>query len=147
MKKIVFKCALLLATVSMASCGDLLESSNNGKLDGWWHLVSIDTLATEGHLNLSSGRKMVAFQGNILEMQDADGGSRLMFRFVMKDNQLSLSDARYNDRTQGDPLVEYVEVLRPFGVNNLNETFKVEHLSGSKMTLVSSTLRLRYNKY
>lgn len=35
---------LLMALGSLSSC--TLESSDNGDLDGYWHLESIDTLAT-----------------------------------------------------------------------------------------------------
>ena len=33
-----------------------IEMSDNGDLDGYWHLEQVDTLATGGKLNLSKER-------------------------------------------------------------------------------------------
>ena len=42
--------AILTTALALASCE--LETSDNGKFDGFWHLERVDTLATGGSLNL-----------------------------------------------------------------------------------------------
>ena len=49
--KILF--SLITILFALASCGDLLEHSQNDKLDGYWKLTTIDTLATGGQKNVS----------------------------------------------------------------------------------------------
>ena len=41
--------AILTTALTLASCE--LETSDNGKFDGFWHLERVDTLATGGSLN------------------------------------------------------------------------------------------------
>ena len=31
-----------------------VETSDNGRLDGYWHLTGVDTLATSGHRDVSA---------------------------------------------------------------------------------------------
>lgn len=147
MKKIVLVCSLFLAVMGMGACGDWIETSGNGKLDGMWHLMRIDTLETGGGVDMAEDRKYLAVQGSILEVHDADEVGKYMFRFSHADGKLALSDARLNDRTQGDPVVTDVSVLTPYGINRLEETFVVEKLTGKRMVLVSDVLRLTYRKF
>lgn len=147
MKKIILVCSLCMAVMGLVSCGDLIETSDNGRLDGLWHLTRIDTLGTGRGVDMAEDRKYLAVQGSILEVHDADEGERYMFRFSHADGKLALSDARRNDRRHGDPEVTDVAVLTPYGINRLSETFKVENLTGSRLVLVSSTLRLIYRKF
>ena len=46
--------AILTTALTLASCE--LETSDNGKFDGFWHLERVDTLATGGSLNLQQKR-------------------------------------------------------------------------------------------
>lgn len=147
MKKIILVCSLCMAVMGLVSCGDLIETSDNGRLDGLWHLTRIDTLETGRGVDMAEDRKYLAVQGSILEVHDADEGERYIFRFSHADGKLALSDARRNDRRHGDPEVADVAVLTPYGINRLSETFKVENLTGSRLVLVSSTLRLIYRKF
>ncbi len=136
----------LLTIFGLVSCGDLLETSNNGKLDGNWQLVTIDTLETGGQLDMVEDRKFYAVQGTIFQAYDVDESIQYIFRFTYVDNHLSLSDARINERTQGDPTVTDLALLQPFGINKVEESFTVE-LSGSRMILTSNQLRLTFRKF
>lgn len=147
MKKILLACSVFLTFMGFVSCGDLIETSDNGKLDGMWHLTRIDTLETGSGVDMAKDRKYLSVQGSILQVHDADRGEKYMFRFSHTESRLELSDARSNDRTEGDPKVTNVSVLAPYGINRLSETFKVEKLTGSRLVLVSSTLRLIYRKF
>ena len=147
MKKIVLACSLVLAVMGLVSCGDLVETSSNGKLDGMWHLTRIDTLETGGGMDVAEDRKYLAVQGSILQVHDADEPEKYMFRFSHADGKLTLSDARLNDRRLGDPVVTDATLLMPYGINSLNETFVVEKLTRKRMVLVSDVLRLSYIKF
>lgn len=147
MKKILLLCALMAAATSMLSCGDLVEGSGNGKLDGFWQLTRIDTLATGGHADMAADRKFLSVQGTILTLHDADEGPRYMFRFSHANGQLALSDARYNDRERGDTLVASTAELHPFGLDTLSDTLTVEQLTGSRLVLRGLTLRLSFRKF
>ena len=59
----------------------------------------------------------------------------------------TLSEPFIVDRDNGDISVDDVAVMAPYGVNKLDESFTVEHLSGSKMVLKSERLRLSFRKY
>lgn len=147
MKKIVTALALLLATMGVVSCGDLLESSGNGKLDGMWQLVRIDTLATGGYADVAEDRKYLSVQGSILTLRDADAYTIYMFRFVQGEGQLGLSDARYNNREESDPRVTDVEELRPYGLGALETTLRIEKLNGRSMILTTDSLRLSFRRF
>ena len=51
----------IVCVTTLASC--TLEASDNGKLDGFWHLVSIDTLANERVGDLSESRVFWGIEG------------------------------------------------------------------------------------
>jgi len=124
-----------------------IDTSNNGKLDGYWHLNSIDTLTTGGTLDLSEETRFWAIQMNWLNTVDRGGkAGNFIFRFEHNDGTLRLYDPRRNARLEGDPEVVSADVLHPFGVNSLDETFNVEKLSGSSMTLSTDKLRLHFKK-
>ncbi len=136
-----------LTLLSVCSCGDLIETSGNGKLDGNWHLTAIDTLSTGQSTDVSADRKFLAVQGTMLVLNDADEAPQYMFRFSFSGGQLTLSDARFNDRTLGDPEVTDVAPLQPYGVNSLMESFAVEFPTSGRMVLTSSLLRLTFQKF
>ena len=135
------------AIVALASCE--LETHDNGKLDGFWHLTQIDTLTTGGIKNVSDDKLFWSVQSLLLELSDrsAIDNPKYIFRFSNRSDSLLLYNARLSDRRQGDPALESVEPLQQYGVNSLDEKFAVEALTGSKMILKSDTVRLRFTKF
>ena len=69
---------LVLGSVLLNSCE--IESSDNGSLDGFWHLESIDTLATGGRSDYSKQRVFWGVQYKLLSVNNYEGG-RFYFRF------------------------------------------------------------------
>lgn len=67
------KTIMFLVAVFMSSClmSCDLETSDNGKLDGFWHLERIDTLATGRALDMSGEKVFWSFQVNLLQLQEA----------------------------------------------------------------------------
>ncbi|MFB9897799.1 lipocalin-like domain-containing protein [[Hallella] seregens] len=138
---------LLLAALNVAACGDLIETTDDGRLGGNWLLTTVDTLATGGVADVHTDRKFMAVEGGILQLRDADEGKQYIFRYSYVDDKLTLSDARVNDRERGDPLVTDSMVLVPFGFDSLQPVLRVEAISRSRLTLVSDRLRLYYRKF
>ena len=129
----------------MCSCE--LETSGNGKLDGMWHLISVDTLNTSGVNNISHDMIYWSFQNKLLELDDKTGANNsVLFRFKMSDGVLKLHPPYIYDRENGDRPLTNIIILSPVGVNELNEDFIVEGLDGGKMILRSDKLRLKFKK-
>lgn len=146
MKKIFLLAAsLVLAT----SCGDLIETSDNGNLDGYWQLAQVDTLATGVTADMTDSKVFWGVQGKFLNVLDTHEAPSYcyMFRFQHTADSLWLSDARVNNREVSDTLLTDVSPLRPLGINELDEHFLVERLSGSRMVLRGKMIRLHFRKF
>ena len=142
MKKITF---LFAAFLLLTSCE--IEFSNNGKLDGFWQLIAVDTLATQHTSDLKTSGRTWAFQGRLLEMRDTKGGySDLYFSFEHRGDSLFLDSPYLSDRDVDDSKITDVNIVRPYGVNGLKEGFEIESLSNNKLILRSKTLRLMLRK-
>lgn len=143
MKKITF---LFAAFLLLTSCE--IEFSNNGKLDGFWQLIAVDTLATQHTSDLKTSGRTWAFQGRLLEMRDTKGGySDLYFSFEHRGDSLFLYSPYLSDRDADDIKITDVNIVRPYGVNGLKEGFEIESLSNNKLILRSKTLRLLFKKH
>ena len=143
MKKITFLFAALLL---LTSCE--IEFSNNGKLDGFWQLIAVDTLATQHTSDLKTSGRTWAFQGRLLEMRDTKGGySDLYFSFEHRGDSLFLDSPYLSDRDADDIKITDINIVRPYGVNGLKEGFEIESLSNNKLLLRSKTLRLLFKKH
>ena len=142
MKKITF---LFAAFLLLTSCE--IEFSNNGKLDGFWQLIAVDTLATQHTSDLKTSGRTWAFQGRLLEMRDTKGGySDLYFSFEHRGDSLFLDSPYLSDRDADDIKITDVNIVRPYGVNGFKEGFEIESLSNNKLILRSKTLRLMLRK-
>lgn len=132
---------------SFASCE--LETSGNGDLDGFWHLVQVDTLQTGGVKDTSKDLFFWSFQVNLLQFSDRSYHIPIyMARFNHENGQLKVTQPCLYNRDEGNEMVteENVNVISPYGLNALEEIFRVEELSGSRMTLSNGTLRLYFKK-
>ena len=142
MKKITF---LFAAFLLLTSCE--IEFSNNGKLDGFWQLIAVDTLATQHTSDLKTSGRTWAFHGRLLEMRDTKGGySDLYFSFEHRGDSLFLDSPYLSDRDADDIKITDINIVRPYGVNGLKEGFEIESLSNNKLILRSKTLRLMLRK-
>lgn len=144
-KYILFPAMLFMAVLPFVSCE--LETSDNGDLDGMWFLTQVDTIATSGVRDMSDERIYWSFQHNLMKVDDKTGtNSSILLRFDRADGNMTLSDPYIDDRGSGDVKLEDVDALRPFGINDIPETFKMAHLSGRHMTIESPVLRLWFRK-
>ena len=127
-----------------------LKWSKNGKLDGYWHLETVDTLSTGGSCDLRQERRFWLVQGTLFELYSPDiqGGQHYVSHFLHENDQLTIYKLYMDRREEGDPAVEDVELLRPYGINQIDgELFYVEKLTGGHMTLRSEILRLTFKKF
>ncbi len=144
MKKYIY--SLLLLLFLMSSCE--IEHSNNGKLDGFWHLESIDTLSTGGHTDLSKYRLFWSVQGDLMAFNDYSYKLLpciLQFQYA-KDN-LTLHHILISDRSKGDIVIKDTKQIKYYGVNSLNESFKIESLNAFDMQLSTKKLRLSFKRF
>lgn len=150
MKKLFYFFITLLPLLT--SCE--LETSDNGDFDGFWHLVSVDTLANAQHQDLSQKRIFWAVQLHLIQLRGADrkdeggDGREYYEQFKLEQNQLTLFNPHEKNREAGDPIVteEHLDEIRPYGVNALTEHFDVLLLNKDEMILKSSTLQLQFRK-
>lgn len=150
-RKMAHGLLLLCAAWLMGSCGLVeIEHSENGKLDGYWHLVQVDTLSTGGTCDLRQDLRYWIFQGTLFQLFSPDLNGRQLYvsHFRYEGDRLTIEKVYKDDRTAGDPEVEEPGLLRPFGVNQLEgAAFQIETLSGGSMTLSDDTFRLSFKKH
>lgn len=148
MKKLIPICTLCFVLCTLLySCK--LETSDNGKLDGFWKLTRVDTLATAGVLDLTESGIFWSVQMNLLSVKDKykDDAREILFRFEHKNGTLKLYEPYEGYQYTGDKAVEDVKKLEPFGINQLTETFNVETLNGEHLYLSTSKLRLYFTRF
>ena len=124
-----------------------LETSHNGKLDGWWLLTAVDTLQTGGHANVEAQQCTWAFQGRLLELRDVPGqlGDYLL-SFAQYGDDLLLSHPYLSARNSGDIAVQTPQPLHPYGIQTLSEQFSITTIDRRSMVLTSASLRLYFRR-
>lgn len=151
--KIITGLFTLFLIISFASCE--LETSDNGNLDGFWHLIRIDTLSTGGSSDLSKVRRFWAVQHKLINMRDADQDALGVYcRFDHKGDSLHIYQPYFNHwhQDQGDdggdiPISEeQSDTLKMYGLSGLSTWFKIDQLTGSRMILTSKDKRLFFKK-
>lgn len=140
----IFIISGVLNLLLLMSCD--IESSDNGKLDGFWLLNKIDSLPNGKTTDYSNQSIFWSFQYDLLQLSNLNDNN-IIYRFEKNSKQLYLHNPCMFDRALGDSLVTNVDVLRPYGVNSLNETFNIVDLSSSNMILESPVLRLHFVKH
>ena len=137
--------AFFFLFMCVTSCS--IETDGSGGLEGYWHLVKVDTVETGGSYDLSEHLLFWSFQVHIMEGVDRQGMySSILFRFEKDENLLRLYEPRLHDPAAGDPIIDDLSYLIPFGINDKEETYTIEQSSGSRMTLYNGILRLYFRK-
>ena len=151
MKTSLTRFFLIISVISlMTACH--MESSENGHLDGFWHLVRVDTLSTDtlsivGTSDLSQDYFFWAFQFQLLSVRNTQKSPEEYFlRFQRQGDELVLSHPFQYVLQGKDAPVENIDLLRPFGINDQEERFHIVHLSSRRMTLQNNFLVLTMQK-
>lgn len=146
MKRIVY---ILALSVMLVSCE--LETSGNKELDGYWQMSQVDTLSTGGVADTREALVYWGVQGKLLQIRFSENGKflgeGLLFRFNRDDDMLTLSSPILHHLYETDEPISDVELLKPFGIFNLEEVFSIEELNDDVMVLASDTLRLHFRRY
>lgn len=138
---------ILTAAVTSILCACDLETSDNGDLDGMWHLVRVDTLSTSGVKQMDGEKIYWSFQYKLLQVDDKTGArNSALLRFEHVGGTLRLHTPYVYDRTNGDSPLTDVSLIAPFGINALENNFTVERLNGSNMIINDNYLRLYFKK-
>ena len=153
LKQVWRKILPLCLVALLASCGLVeIEHSENGKLDGYWHLVTVDTLDTGGQLDMRQERYFWIVQGTVFQLFCPDlsngRGQRFVCHFSYENEKISFQQFYHDRREEGDPILDRLDLLQPFGINQLaGESFVIEELTGGNMTLRGDALRLVFKKH
>lgn len=158
MKQLTIKSLLatLATTLMLASCN--IETSDNGPLDGFWHLEQVDTLATGGTTDYSSGYVFWGVQKDLIYIKDSSNSSvgAYYLRFSQTQDSLHITkiyldhgheDNPYHEQGGDIPVEAIDRNLRFFGLNALPEHFKKEAINGNRMILSTEKLRLKFKKF
>ena len=146
MRKIFY---ILTLGVLFVSCE--LETSGNDELNGYWQMSQVDTLSTGGVADTREALVYWGIQGKLLQIRFSENGKYLgegfMFRFNREDDVLTLSSPILHHLYKTDEPITDVEVLKPYGIFDLEEVFAIEELNDHNMVLTNDVLRLHFRRY
>ena len=146
MKKLL---SILALSILMVSCE--LETSGNKELDGYWQMEQVDTLSTGGVADTRESLVFWGIQGKLLQIRYSEGGNYLgeglFFRFSREDSYLRLYSPVFHHLYETDEPIEDVEILKPFGIFNLEEVFYLEVLNDDALVVSNDQLRLYFRRY
>lgn len=139
---------LLLTAWLLTAVSCTMEQSDNGHLDGFWQLTSVDTLKTGIHTDMREQRIFWSVEFHLLQVHDVAGKFvPVIFRFETAHSQLILRDPYIDNRETGDPAVDDAVLLIPYGITAPADTFDILRLTSSHLTLQNKALRLAFRKY
>lgn len=142
---ITFMTSVLL--MAFPSC-DGFEISDNGDLDGMWHLIEVDSLVNDVRVDYLHEGIYWSIQDNLLCAEDKSKRyETCIFHFVHNENTLTIKDPHYDNRVECDPQVEDLQKIAPFGINKIVEEYKVETLTKKHLVIKNQTLKLSFKKY
>lgn len=126
-----------------------IETSDNGKLDGYWKLCSVDTLSTGKQTDLTEKSIFWAVQANLLSAQDNEKSlsTKYFFRFKHTTDSLILYNPQLYDKAEGNKDITDTEVIKHLGINKLTNGFYIERLSGKNLDLSDDNLKLHFIKF
>ena len=124
-----------------------IETSDNGKLDGFWQLQQLDTISTGGETDMRDSMHFWAVQKDLLEVNERITDAQVLFRFEHVGDSLILSEPYYDLRDSSDIRINDPSLLNRFGIYHMREAFYVANLTSSKMELKSDRYYFHFRKY
>lgn len=143
MRRLVFLFSIV-CLAALSACD--IESSGNGDLDGYWHLEQLDSLHNHQSVSYAGQQVFWSFQYDLIEMSNLNDNS-IVCRLKEANGVLQLEQPYIFDRADGDTPVTDVEMLRPYGINALQERLRIVSLGAESMILETPVLRLYFRKY
>ena len=144
MRKLLYIFTMLLM---LAACD--IHTSNNGDLDGYWQLRSVDTLSSGMSCDMRDSMLFWSFQGNLLHVRDnkEEKLDKVFMRFTLSDKVMNLTNPIIDLRDSSDLVLTDTTFPRHYGIHDMPETLKVVTLNSSTMILENRVLRLNFRKY
>ena len=143
MRNILYTIAICLFLTT--SC--TFDVSDNGDLDGYWQLTAVDTLSNQKCVNMCDSGIFWAVQFEKLVTSSVNPVSEIIFNFKQTPDSLTLSNPYVLYRDSSDIKITNPDGLRKYGVNNLEERFRIVRLDDSRMILETEMLRLNFRRY
>lgn len=141
----------IVATMLFGSC--TIETSDNGKLDGFWHLTKIEFMNTGETLDYSQKYRYWGVSFDLIRLQDLPENEAGIFflRFDYNGNTLRVYEPRSgaSGASAGetvDTLLTSPLPLMEYGISSLDETFTIEKLNSSSMILSTNSYRLKFKR-
>ena len=111
----------------------------------------VDTLSTGGVADTREALVFWGIQGKLLQIRFSEGGNflgeGLFFRFNRDGSYLTLHSPVLHHLYETDEPIEDVEILKPFGIFNLEEVFYLEVLNDDVLVVSNDNLRLHFRRY
>ena len=144
MRKIIY---IIASIIMIVSCD--IRTSDNGDLDGYWQLRSVDTLATGGSCDTRDSLLFWSFQVHLLHVRDNSNTDLypILMRFNITGNQMTLTNPIIDLRDSSDLVLEDYEILKHYGIHDMPEKMTITTLNSSKMVLENRVVRLNFRKY
>lgn len=99
-------------------------------------------------LDLKNEKRFWAFQNKLMQGDDKSGNhDKILMRFNQTKTMLTLHTPYLYDRKNGDFPLSESTLLKPYGINNIEEVFQVIKLRGNNMVLQSETLKLTFKGF
>ena len=125
-----------------------IEHSDNGDLDGFWQMTSYSNKSAASVSDMRSSGITWAFQGRILELRDVQNGNQdIIMSFKHDEGTLNVFSPYLVERDSGDIQISKVELLMPYGINGLEDSFSVLELSSNSLIIENEKVRLQFRKY
>jgi hypothetical protein len=133
--------------------------SENGDFDGLWQLAAIDSLGRGQTVDMRSSGEYWAVQVHLLEVRNSKGGhASVFFRFDMTGDSLKLRSPYYDESGEGgnnevelqqqvEKHANAVKALKPYGVDYVNQGYRLVTLDNDEMILEKEDVRLCFRKY
>lgn len=138
--------AAMVVLTTLVGC--TFEHSDNGDLDGYWQLTTVDTLHSGHTTDMLPKSIFWAVQMRLLEVRDlGNDAPNILFRMNYQANTLTLSDPVVDWRDRSDLKLTNPDMLQPYAINSLNPTFTILQLDGTHMVLQDQHLRLHFRRY
>ena len=136
----------LVSLLLMTACD--VETSDNGDLDGFWYLQRMESLANSNVdvSTISNQRIFWSVQSSLVQLWNLED-QPIICQFTHEKGVLTLSNPCLFDRSSGDTPITDVDMLKPYGINEIPATFQVVSLNSENMILESPVLRLYFKKH
>jgi hypothetical protein len=142
---------IAIATALLAACE--LETSDCGRIGGYWQLHTIDTLisGTSTPIRSADMRKhgvTWSFQATMMQVRSIQYYEYYYLSFEDRGDSLYLFAPYHADRDNGcDVPMTSADTLRHMGIPATQTTYAIRQLNSSTMVLQNDSLLLHFRKY